>query len=180
MMVAPEQHRTIERLLNASLILPGDVVEAGCNAGSTSRLLAEWLAATDRNLHLFDSFEGLPEDSGYAGQMATPRANVEAAICEQLATECVPDFVKIHAGWFRRTMPTRLPDSICFAFVDCDVFESAIDALKSIMPRLTGCVVVHDYTHERWGPGIARALAATGLNHVSENGMAVAWREWKC
>ena len=180
MMVAPEQHHTIERLLNASLVFRGDVVEAGCNAGSTSRLLAEWLAGTDRALHLFDSFEGLPEDSGYAGQMATPQANVAAAICEQLATECVPDFVRIHPGWFRRTMPTRLPDSICFAFVDCDVFESAIDALKSILPRLTGCVVVHDYTHERWGPGIARALAATGLKHVSENGMAVAWKEWQC
>ena len=180
MMVSPEQHRTIERLLNASLAFHGDVVEAGCNAGSTSRLLADWLIGTGRELHLFDSLEGLPEDSGYAGQMATPQANVEAAICEQLATECVPDFVRIHAGWFRRTMPTQLPDSICFAFVDCDVFESAIDSLKPILPRLTGCVVVHDYTHERWGPGIARALAAVGLKHVAENGMAIGWKEWQC
>jgi len=180
MMVSPEQHRTIERLLRLSLERPGDVVEAGCNAGSTSRLLADWLSGTDRALHLFDSFEGLPEDTGYAGQMATPQANVEAAICEQLTTEFVPDFVKIHAGWFRRTMPMKLPESICFAFVDCDVFESTIDAVKTILPRLAGCVVVHDYTHERWGPGVSRALADVGLKFQIENGMAIGWKEWQC
>jgi hypothetical protein len=48
---------------------PGDVVEAGCNAASTSALLSEWRQASGRELHLYDSFEGLPDKSGFGCMM---------------------------------------------------------------------------------------------------------------
>lgn len=180
MMVSPEQHAEIERLLNASLILPGDVVEAGCNAGSTSRLLAEWLIGTGRALHLYDSFEGLPPESGYAGLMTASRATVESAIVEQCRTESLPDHVQIHEGWFSQTMPQSLPDQICFAFIDCDLYQSMLDAIRPILPRLTGVMVLHDFTHERWGEGVRRAVAELGLIVTETADMAVAWKADQC
>tara|TARA_R110002072_G_scaffold238769_2_gene396379 strand:- start:299138 stop:299680 length:543 start_codon:yes stop_codon:yes gene_type:complete len=180
MMVSPEQHQVIERLLCASLILPGDVVEAGCNAGSTSRLLAHWLISTSRNLHLFDSFEGLPPSSGFGGLMTATRSSLESAICEQCGTESVPPHVKIHEGWFRSTMPQKLPEQICFAFADCDLYESMIDAIKPILPRLTGVMVLHDFTHERWGSGVRRAVSELGLIVTEREGMAIAWKADQC
>ena len=180
MKVSPEQHAAIFEELREALNHAGDVVEAGCNEGSTSRLLADWLDRSGRELHLFDSFEGLPEECGFAGLMATSQTAVESAICEQLNCESLPDWVRVHAGWFRDTMPHRLPPKICFAFLDCDVYESMIDAIKSILPRLTGVMVLHDYTHERWGAGVQRAIADCGLLVTAQAGMAVAWKADQC
>ena len=179
MMVSPKQHEVIKSLILDSFDYPGDVVEAGCNAGSTSGLLATIVAGTGRQLCLFDSFEGLPAESGYAGAMAVDRERLELNVRQQLGNAELPSFVRIVEGWFLDTMPARLPDQIAFAFVDCDVYESAIDSLPSIIERLTGTLVVHDYTHERWGAGIRRAISDVGLKVDAVEGMAV-WRAGKC
>ena len=173
MMVSEAQHETIARLLAESMTRPGDVVEAGCNAGSTSALIADCMQHTGRNLYLFDSFEGLPEESGFGGLMATPIESLELAICNRLDCDTVPDFVQIVEGWFCDMMPAKLPPQIAFAFVDCDVFESAIDALPPIVERLTGVLALHDYTHERWGAGMRRAVEAVGLDVTVVDGMAI-------
>jgi hypothetical protein len=62
---------TVDRLVNIDWPLrgvlffrvPGDVVELGCFQGHTSVLLQDILVAEGarRDLHLYDSFEGLPE-----------------------------------------------------------------------------------------------------------------------
>jgi O-methyltransferase len=180
MMVSPVQHRTIRDLLAEAIAChPGDVVEAGCNAGSTSSLLAIWLSHTSRQLHLYDSFEGLPTSSGFGGQMTAKQETLEAAICKALDVDVVPSLVQIHPGWFRRTMPDELPEEIAFAFVDCDVFDSLADSIPAIMDRLTGTIVVHDYTHPRWGSGVRRAVDSLLSSIKVVNGMAVL-RKQKC
>lgn len=172
-MVSRTQREAILRLLRESLRQPGDVVEAGCNAGSTSGLLATVLAGSGRRLHLFDSFEGLPEESGYGGQMTAARSVCELNVRQQLGEDTLPDFVQIAEGWFCDTMPQDLPDQICFAFADCDVYDSVMDCVPPIMERLTGTLVLHDYTHERWGEGVRRAVESIGLSVVVSNGMAI-------
>jgi O-methyltransferase len=174
MMVSTEQHTTLERLLAESMDRPGDVVEAGCNAGSTSILLAQWMQNSGRDLHLFDSFDGLPEACGLGGLMVASRDKLERTVCNYLEETVLPDFVHIHAGWFTDTMPEMLPQQINFAFVDCDVFESVMDSVPAIMERLTGVLALHDYTHERWGGGVRRAVETIGMEVEIENGMAIA------
>jgi O-methyltransferase len=180
MMVSPDQHSVILGLLGESLSEPGDVVEAGCNAGSTSRLLADYLLPTDLDLHLFDSFEGLPEETGLGGLMAESQETLEAAICDQCGSDQLPEFVKVHPGWFSVTMPSELPDQICFAFIDCDVFESVMDSLPPILNRLTGSIAIHDFTHPRWEKGVRRAVNLFDLNVTERNGMAIIRKVEQC
>ncbi len=46
--------------LHAGLQVEGDICEFGVAQGATSKLLASEIMDTDRELYLFDSFEGLP------------------------------------------------------------------------------------------------------------------------
>ena len=82
--------------LHEGLRVPGDVCEFGVAQGATSRLLASEIMSTDRNLWLFDSFEGLPAPSPqdklindifslgsmdkYKGTMASPEAEVRSKL----------------------------------------------------------------------------------------------------
>ena len=172
-MVSHEQHNVLKQLLQESLDHTGDVVEAGCNAGGTSLLLAQWLSGTARRLHLYDSFEGLPESSGYGGQMQTSREQVEFVFSEYRRVE-------VYAGWFSETMPDELPDEICFAFVDCDVFDSVMVCVPHILERLTGCMVIHDYSHHLWGAGVRRAIETLGLDFEVQSGMAIVRKADQC
>src|SRR5271165_5615270 len=53
----------LARVLEAHI--PGDVVEMGCHAGDTSVFFQRMIYCLDpsRTLHLYDSFQGLPEKS---------------------------------------------------------------------------------------------------------------------
>src|SRR5207247_10380466 len=49
--------------LHQTVALDGDICEFGVAQGQTSALLANELMETDKNLWLFDSFQGLPQPS---------------------------------------------------------------------------------------------------------------------
>lgn len=174
MMVSPEQHAAIVSLLRKSLQRPGHVVEAGCHEGSTSVVMLDAMRGTDKQLHLFDSFDGLPDDSGFGGQMVASPDRLARAI--EAAHEDAGR-VHIHEGWFVDTMPRLLPNEICFAFVDCDLFDSVLQSVPHILERLTGTLVVHDFTHQRWGVQIRSAIEQLGLATVECFGMAVFHQE---
>lgn len=72
---------------------------------------------------------------------------------------------EIHAGWFKDTLPGALPDRICFAHLDGDLYSSVKESLESVYPRLSrgAIVVIDDYSDpERLDvhnvlPGVKRA-----------------------
>jgi len=43
--------------------IPGDIIELGCNVGTTSVYIQNELKGIDRNFHVYDSFQGLPGPS---------------------------------------------------------------------------------------------------------------------
>jgi O-methyltransferase len=148
--------------LNRTLSLPGDVCEMGVAQGNTSRMLAHEIRQTDKNLWLFDSFQGLPapteEDKliddihqlgdirKYQGNMNCQRAWVE----EKLAKISFPaSRTRIIEGFFDDTTPATktLPSQVCFAFVDFDFYKPIKDALEWLETSLVGggTIIVHDY-----------------------------------
>jgi O-methyltransferase len=150
-MTSLEQATNIYHLLCQTLLLcvPGDVVELGCNEGTTAILLRKTLDdfESDRTLHVYDSFEGLPEhraiDGSFGeGALATTEQRLIANFKHHGAA--VP---QIHRGWFRDTLPTQLPDQISFAHLDGDLYDSITDSLVFVYPRLSrgAVVVVDDY-----------------------------------
>lgn len=147
--------------LLAALNVPGDVCEFGVAQGLTSAMLAAELVSTDRNLWLYDSFEGLPSPAdqdtliddplglgrieNYAGAMSYSRQLVD----DRLRLSGLPmDRSHVIAGFVTDQLDRALlPQVICFAYVDFDFFEGIRAALMLVHERLSvgGNIVVDDY-----------------------------------
>jgi O-methyltransferase len=133
--------------LDFALAAAGDVAEFGVWRGGTALLLHERLAsrASDRTLHLFDTFAGLPEanpvrDNHHRkGDFAdTSEASVRA-LFEDAAN------VRIHPGFFEETVDAVEGRRFCFAHIDADLYSSVLFATEFLFPRLSsGGVIVYD------------------------------------
>lgn len=166
----------ILRELNSTLAseISGDVVEFGCYVGTTSVFLARRLSSTDRKLYLYDSFAGLPEKSA---QDSSP-AGTQFVTGELLATkkQLVNNLKKsgapmpiIKKSWFSQLESSDLPDKICFAFLDGDYYQSILDSLSLIWPKLENgaIIVVDDYANEQL-PGAAKAVNEWLASHAGK------------
>lgn len=165
--VNKEETGEILRLASLSLNFDGDLVELGCYEGDTSLLLAELLKGvkSEKRLFIYDSFEGLPdktaEDFSVAGaafkkgELFVTKKEVKARFLR--ANLPVPVIKK---GWFNELDPeVDLPEKICFAFLDGDLYESIKTSLKLIADKIApgGVIIVHDYNNPEL-PGVAKAV----------------------
>ena len=157
--------RELEKVLDARV--PGDIVEFGCYAGTTSlfirRLLDEKGESAKRAFHVYDSFEGLPEKSkpdlsaaGEAFQAGKLAVSKKDFLHEFRAANLAPPIV--HKGWFSQLTDNDVPQNIAFAFLDGDFYDSIMDSLKLVWPRMMkgGAVLIDDYGREAL-PGAERA-----------------------
>ncbi|MBF6299083.1 class I SAM-dependent methyltransferase [Nocardia amamiensis] len=134
--------------------IDGAIVELGCNAGHTAAFLqlincdhSRNSSVAPRELHVYDSFEGLPRpgpnDRYFAqGAMATTVDELRAVFEYWAAPLPV-----IHAGWFRDTITDTMPSEIAFAYLDGDFYDSIRESLEAVVPRLSpgGVLIVDDY-----------------------------------
>lgn len=145
--------------------IPGDVCEFGVAQGETSALIAnELFGYTDRILHLFDSFEGLPAPSdmdmlrddvfsfgdmdAYQGAMAFS----EDLVLGRLNSLGFPqNRYVIHKGFIEDSIgrDVTLPESVSFAYVDLDFYEPIKVALEFLHTVCTqgSIIVVDDYDY---------------------------------
>ena len=107
-------------LFKASLSMvnkQGLYLELGVASGKSINIIA---GMTDKTIHGFDSFYGLPEHwFGKAGK---------GAYSQQGKLPAVQDNVKIHVGLFEQTLPSfakEYKENIAFMHVDCDLYSSA-------------------------------------------------------
>jgi O-methyltransferase len=140
----------------------GDIAEFGTMTGKTAGLLAHAVRVSDvqfeknlrlaglpvKNLHLFDSFKGLPSSESSAVDALSPHVLSkiwrEGALiglsAEQLAAHIGvildEERIFIHEGWFSETMP-QLDTEARFALVhiDCDLYSSTVDVLDQLFSR---------------------------------------------
>jgi hypothetical protein len=119
--------------------IDGHWLEFGVRDGDTMAWLLE--EKPGQNIHGFDSWEGLPEEwktggKDYpAGAMAVPMP-------------VFPDNVKLHKGWFDKTLAPWLSDNqgqVAYLHVDSDLYSSAIYVLDTLNDRLVpGTIIVFD------------------------------------
>lgn len=158
--------RELTRVLTAGT--PGDIVEFGCYIGTTSlfirRLLDKHGESERRAFHVYDSFEGLPEKDkqdasrvGEAFKAGELKVGKKTLLREFQAANLRPPIT--HKGWFSDLTATDVPEQIAFAFLDGDFYQSIIDPLKLVWPRMTpgGIVLIDDYGREAL-PGVERAV----------------------
>lgn len=154
----------LEQILQAAV--PGDIVEFGCYAGTTSVFIRRLLNIykSEASFHVYDSFDGLPEKS--------PQDNNAAGVDFSAGKLYVSkqDFLKvfrgaglqppiIHKGWFSSMTERDVPEHIAFGFLDGDFYSSIIDSLRLVWPRLddNGVILIDDYKRETL-PGVERAI----------------------
>ena len=72
----------------------------------------------------------------------------------------------VHKAWFDELTPQDVPEDIMFAFLDGDYYQSIMDSLRLVAPKLTpdAVLVVDDYANEAL-PGAARAADAWLQTH---------------
>ena len=119
----------------------GLCLEFGVARGDTVNFCARYLAETGREMHGFDSFEGLPEP--WTGT-TEPRGafNLGGKLPRVLPN------VRLHKGWFNETVPAFLATSngpVAFMHIDCDIYSSTKCVLDATADRLQpGAIVAFD------------------------------------
>jgi O-methyltransferase len=139
--------------------VPGDLVEAGSWRGGTTIFMRAALAAYGderRRVWVADSFQGLPKPDAaafpadarldYTGytQLAVGIEQVKA----NFARYCLLDGrVEFLPGWFKDTLGAAPIDRIALMRLDGDLYESTIDALDALYPKLSvgGYCLIDDY-----------------------------------
>jgi hypothetical protein len=138
----------------------GCVIECGCYKGGSTVNLSLVAALVGRELHVFDSFEGLPappagggenvlhherttntyERGMYAASLEEVRENVRR--CGDLSV------CHFHSGWFEDTLPGFSAPCVT-AFVDVDLLVSLETCVQAIWPLLVdgGALFVHEARH---------------------------------
>ena len=131
---------TAVRLLNFALdACPkrGQVLEFGVYHGRSIKQIAQ---RTQRPVHGFDSFQGLPED-WKPGEGA-------GAYSTDGRLPSVPENVSLHRGWFVDSVAPFLRDTgqkVAFAHIDCDLYSSTRTVLDAIDNYLVpGSVLLFD------------------------------------
>lgn len=129
--------------VEATRKVPGDLAEVGVAYGASAKLISKH--AGDRTLHLFDTFEGLPDvgekDSAKfsAGQFRSDLDSVKSFLSGSN--------VKFYKGMFPGTSEPVKDKKFSFIHVDVDLYEGTLAALEFFYPRMSpGAIMIsHDY-----------------------------------
>lgn len=125
--------------------LPGAMAEVGVFQGASAKLLCE--AKGEAELHLFDTFGGLPQSS-------EADKNVHREKQYPCSLESVQKYLKdydkvyFHPGLFPDSAKTLPEMRFSFVHLDVDLYESTLAGLEYFYPRLLpgGVIISHDYS----------------------------------
>jgi len=138
--------------------LPGDIAEVGVYRGGTARILTETSAPNQKTVHLFDTFEGMPEvdvqkDRHLQGDFAD--TSVES-VKKQLGNF---SNYKMYKGIFPDTASPVIDKHFSLVHIDVDIYKSVMDCSDFFYPRLVdaGLMVFDDYGSETC-PGAKMAV----------------------
>jgi O-methyltransferase len=140
--------------------IDGDLVECGVWRGGACILMRAVLSAYEdekRSVWLADSFLGVPPpDAENYGADRGIRLDLNADVLAVSEAEVRANFerygllddrVRFLPGWFKDTLPTAPIGQISLLRLDGDLYESTIQALDALYPRLSagGFCIVDDY-----------------------------------
>ena len=163
---------TRDSLRVCSLHAVGEEIAAKSVKGSVSELgvyqgdFAKHINAVfpDRNLYLFDTFQGFSErdkkvDIG-AGFSSAAEDFSDTNVDMVLAKMRHPEKVTIRAGYFPESLrEADEQERFAFVSIDTDLYKPIYDGLRFFYPRLSpgGYIFVHDYNNKDY-PGVNAAV----------------------
>ncbi|MFC7082328.1 class I SAM-dependent methyltransferase [Halorussus caseinilyticus] len=152
-----EQLLLISEILTLPRSKKGCIVECGCYLGGTTANLSLAAELTDRHVHVFDSFDGMPEDStpedahivgegvgSESGWTTDDYVASRADFERYLHRYGCPQRVTIHEGPFDETLP-EFSEECALGYVDADYRDANAIVLEELWPQLKeDCRI---YTH---------------------------------
>jgi O-methyltransferase len=147
-LVSQDRCYVLYTLLRQAIHVNGDVWECGVYKGGTAAMLATILKdkCPSKRLYLFDTFEGMPEtnrDKDWHVEGDFSDTSVET-VTSYIGHR---DLCVVHKGFIPKTFIALESAQIAFAHIDVDIYQSIIDCLEFIWPRLSvgGFIVFDDY-----------------------------------
>jgi O-methyltransferase len=139
--------------------VPGDLIETGVWRGGCVAFMRAVLrqhGVTDRVVWAADSFEGMPspnaeaypDDSGAdLTDVDILKVSLDQVKANLRLLDLLDDQVRFLKGWFSQTLPGAPIERLALLRLDGDLYESTMDALSALYPRLSpgGYVIVDDY-----------------------------------
>jgi len=125
------------------LAIDGAYAEVGVFKGTTAKAICE--GKEERDLYLFDTFEGLPEIGEVDRKFKTKmfRSN------EQRVREKLAKYPNVHIckGMFPATGSSVQGKKFAFVHLDTDIYQSTKDCLEFFYGRMSkgGIIISHDY-----------------------------------
>jgi O-methyltransferase len=139
----------------------GDIVECGVWRGGSAMMAAltlNELGDRERNLYLYDTFEGMPQptaaDVDINGVSAQARwsedwcaVSLDVVRANLASTGYPMDRINFVPGKVEDTIPATSPDRIALLRLDTDFYESTAHELEHLYPRLQpgGVLIIDDY-----------------------------------
>jgi O-methyltransferase len=155
---APHANSEILAVMRSILALPpgapGVVVEAGCFQGASTVKLSLAADLVGRNLVVFDSFEGMPENEeprdkdDLHGDPRFTKGKYSAGLEDVKANVAKygrPGRCRFVKGWFSETMPL-FHEPVSVVFLDVDLAASTRTCLEYLYPLMEtgGTLYSHD------------------------------------
>lgn len=139
----------------------GDFAELGVWRGNTSAVLSHYAKLQDRQVFLFDTFEGFSAND-LKGVDAVHAAGAFQNTSVDLVQKIVgnPDCCHIVQGYFPGSLkPEHAGRTYAAVSLDCDLYEPMKAGLEFFYPRMAkgGIFFLHDYSSCYW-PGSKQAI----------------------
>lgn len=138
------------QLARQCLAIDGCFAEVGVYKGASATLLAGVLQNSPKELHLFDTFQGMPPadselDLWREGELSNTSLD---EVRQQLAFYT---HTRFYPGLFPETATLLPPSNFSFVHVDVDIHQSVVDCCQFFYPRMApgGCIIFDDYGYVR-------------------------------
>ncbi len=160
-LVPPDRLFFIYQFARHARSLAGDVGQVGVYKGGTAKLIARLFSATNKTIHLFDTFSGMPAPDPQKDNLAYVREAIFSDTSLDEVREYLRDCgnVLFYKGTFPETAGPIRDRQFCFVYVDADLYQSTRGAIEFFYPRMvpSGVIVFDDYDSRKC-PGVRRAV----------------------
>jgi hypothetical protein len=148
MILTPLEAHQLFSLVRATAKLGGSMAEVGVYRGASARLIRE--ADPARPLHLFDTFEGLPDPADNDTELHLGRfvKNQFSCSIEDVKRYLEPaNNMYFHKGLFPATADALQHERFSFVHSDVDLYVSTRSILEFFYPRLVpgAIILTHDF-----------------------------------
>ncbi len=125
--------------------IEGEIAEVGVYKGGSAKLICE--TTKKKKLHLFDTFEGLPDLTRHDSNKQFNKGEYSAQL--EMVKESLEKYSNVffYKGFFPATSGPVKNKKFSLVHLDVDIYESTLSCLTFFYPRMSrgGVIVSHDY-----------------------------------